>query len=209
MESDFPRPGGACSSVCGPWSSSRGHAVQGPALWGCCPSRGQADQAGESTSGGQLPVSAEASLLGWQAASGQACVHGVGQRRMHLEVLLSASIWASTLTVAKGVFYGGLTLLLSPPQHWCPISPAGPALLPGSLYCGFPLPSPQGIASSTHNALLPSPSGCLCSANPTNCFLVSQAVSTPPTPAWSGVRGTNLQSSGLGAQPPPEHLSFW
>ena len=41
------------------------------------------------------------------------------------------------------VFYGGgPPLLLSPPQQWCLISPVGPDLLQGSLYCGFPFPIP-------------------------------------------------------------------
>ena len=85
-------------------------------------------------------MSGEASPPGWQVASGQVCV-GQG-RGMHWEALLSASWQASVLAVAQGVFYGGLPLLFSPPQHWCLVSPVGPALLPGSLCCGFPLPSP-------------------------------------------------------------------
>ena len=52
---------------------------------------------------------------------------------MHRAAQLSASCWASELTVVQGVFYGGLPLLLSPPQHWCLVSPSDPALLPGSL----------------------------------------------------------------------------
>ena len=85
-------------------------------------------------------MSGEASPLGWQVASGQVCM-GWG-REVHWEELLSASWQASTLTGAQGVFYGGPPLLLSPPQHWCLVSPVDPDLLPGSLCCGFPLSSP-------------------------------------------------------------------
>ena len=57
------------------------------------------------------------------------------------KVLLSARWQASMHTGMKGVFYGG-TPLPSPPQQWCPVSHVGPDLLPGSLCCGFPHPSP-------------------------------------------------------------------
>ena len=40
---------------------------------------------------------------------------------------------ASELALVWGVFYGGPLLLLYPPQLWCLVSPADPALLPGSL----------------------------------------------------------------------------
>ena len=102
---------------------------------------------------------------------------------MHWEALLSASWQASTHAGTQGVFCGGSPLLLSPPQHWHLVSLACPDLLLGSLCCGFPLPNPLHIALSTCDTLLPNPSGCLCTANPTNCFLVSQAVSTSPTAA--------------------------
>ena len=121
-------------------------------------------------------------------------VHGLGGEGMHWETLLAAGWQASALAVSQEVFYGGPPLLLCPPQHWCLVCPAGPALLSVSLCCGFPLPNPLHIALSTCDTLLPNPSGCLCTANPTNCFLVSQAVSTSPT-----FPGTNLQSQDLGA----------
>ena len=61
---------------------------------------------------------------------------------------------SNTLWVFTGVqlyFYGNL------PCQWCPTSPAGPDLLPGSLGFGTPLPA-LGV-------LLHSPSGCLHTAN--------------------------------------------
>ena len=105
---------------------------------------------------------------------------------MHWEGLLSPSWQASGLTGAQGIFYGSPLLLPSPPQHWHLVSPVGPDLLPGSLCCGFPLPSPWLIVPSTQDALLLSPSGCLHIANP------------------SLLPETNLWSLGFSAQP---HLS--
>ena len=58
---------------------------------------------------------------------------GEGEGRMHWKVQLSDSWWASELTMVWGVFCCGPPLLLSPPQHWHLVSPADPALLPGSL----------------------------------------------------------------------------
>jgi len=118
------------------------------------------------------------------------CAWGGGEG-IHWEELLSTSWWARALGGVQGVFYGSPPLLLFPPQHWHLVSPVGPDLLPGSLCYGFPLPSPWRIAPSTCDALFPSPSGSLHTANP-SLFL-----------------GTNLQSLGLSAQPPSEHLGFW
>ena len=56
--------------------------------------------------------------------------------------LCSTSCCASENAVEQGVFSGGPHILLSPPQQWCNVSPAGPDLLLGSLSCGFPVPSP-------------------------------------------------------------------
>ena len=59
--------------------------------------------------------------------------NGIGGGGMQWEAQLSDSWQASELTVVWGVFCGGSPLLLSPPQHWHLVSPADPALLPGSL----------------------------------------------------------------------------
>ena len=118
MEADFAWLGQACSSFSGLWSFSRGLVVLGAALQGCSPSRGQAGQFSESPCSGQLPANVEASPLGWQAVSGPVCACSVGVRGMQWEAEL-CDIWqAIELSVVWGVFYGGPTLLLSPPQHW-------------------------------------------------------------------------------------------
>ena len=56
--------------------------------------------------------------------------------------LCSTSCCASENAVEQGVFSGGPHILLSPPQQWGNVSPAGPDLLLSSLSCGFPVPSP-------------------------------------------------------------------
>ena len=133
MEADFSRPGRACSSFSGLQAFSQGLVVLGAALWACSPSRGQAGQGRESPCGGRLLASVEASPPGWRAALGPMHAQGLGGGEMHWEAQLSDSWQVSELTVVWGVFYGGPPLLLSPPQHWCLVSPADPALLPGSL----------------------------------------------------------------------------
>ena len=62
------------------------------------------------------------------------------------------------------------------------------------------VPSVVAFHSTALSVLLPPPV--------MHCFLVPQAVSAPPNPACS-LLGTNLWSRGLGAQHPPQRLSFW
>ena len=140
MEADFPWSAGDCSSISGLWDSSS---------WGCwallC--RGVAPpEVGQEREGKTLVMLSFPQVVSpalWDGRHPQVrCMRGGGGKRMHWEVLLSASWQASVLSVVQGVFYGGPPLLLSPPQHWCLVSPAVPALLPGSLCYGFPLPSP-------------------------------------------------------------------
>ena len=66
----------------------------------------------------------------------------------------------------QGDSYGGPPLQLSPPQQWCLAAPVGQDLLPGSLCCGVPLPSPR--------CTIPLPVA--------HCSLAPQAVSMPPAP---------------------------
>ena len=62
-----------------------------------------------------------------------------GEVGMGWKALLSARWWASIHSRVQG---GGQPLLFSPLEQWCLVSPVGPDLLPGTLCCGFPLPSP-------------------------------------------------------------------
>ena len=61
------------------------------------------------------------------------------------------------------------------------------------------VPSDVAFYSPALRVLLPPPTKL--------CFLVPQTVSALPPP--SPLPGTNLQSQGLSAQPPPKHLGFW
>ena len=70
-----------------------------------------------------------------------------------------------------------------PPQQWHLASPAGPDLLLGSLTCG--------IRSPAHGTLVPSPSSCLHTVNPS------------PLPR------TEFRSLSLSAQLPPKLLRLW
>ena len=117
----------------GEWCCAAGSAGVGCILCVC-------RLAGESQSGGWLPNCGEASLPEW-AGSFSPGKQGRGGG-MCWEALFSASWQASMQDGAQGLVYGGPCLLLSPPQHWCFISLEGPDLLPCSLCCGFPLPSP-------------------------------------------------------------------
>ena len=78
METDFPRPGRACSVVSGLWGSSRGLVVLGADLWGVAP---------EVV--GFLQVVRPALWDGRQPHVRH--THGVGGGGMHWEALLSAS----------------------------------------------------------------------------------------------------------------------
>ena len=175
----FPRAGGATQVTLRQRSTSQGWAVLVGLLcrsWALLVCR----QAGPGN-----PQWWSASWEWWGQSAGMAGsfwpgLHGVGEGGCAGK-LCSASWLASMHSGAQGFFYGGPPLLLSPYQHWHLVSPA-----PGSLCCGFPLPSPYHIAPSTRVTLLPSPLGCLHTINPS------------PLP------GTNLWSLGLGAQP---HLS--
>ena len=138
----FAWPGWVSTKFSGLRAFSWGLAVLGGALRGCSPSRRQAGQGRECPCVGWFPANGEASPLGWQAALGPACMHRVGGGGVHWEAQLSDSWQASKLTVVWGVFYGSPPLLLPPPQHWCLVSPEDSALLPGSLWCGFPTPNP-------------------------------------------------------------------
>ena len=107
------------------------------------------------------------------------------------EALLSTSWQASAHAGVRGVFYGSLPLLLPLPNS------GASSLLWVQTFSR--VPSAVAFHSPALCVLLPPPmtyhflvtSGCLHTANP------------------SLLPGTNLWSLGLGAQPPPEHLSFW
>ena len=114
---------------------------RGAAPGGVAPPEGGQARAGKSPGVlSFLRVVRPALLDGWWPQVRYAC--GAVGGGIHWEALFSASWRASSLAGAQGVFCGGPPLLLSPPQHWPLVFPAGPALLPGSLFCGFPLPSP-------------------------------------------------------------------
>ena len=87
MKADFAWLVHACFSFSGLWAFSRGLVMLGAAPQGSSPSGGQEDQERESPCSGRLPANGEASPRGWQAASDQAYVHGVGVGGMHWEAL--------------------------------------------------------------------------------------------------------------------------
>ena len=82
-----------------------------------------------------------------------------------------------------GVFYGGLTLLLSPSPTIAPCLSCGKDLLP--------VPSAMAYHFSAHCTLLLSPLGCLHTANP------------------SPLLGTDLWSLSHSTQPLSKHLRLW
>ena len=94
-------------------------------------------------------------------------------------------------TLAQGVSYGSLPLLLLPSPTVAPCLSCGSGPFPWFLLLWCSLPQPVVYHSPAHGTLLLSPSGCLNRASP------------------SLLPRTGLQSLSLSAQPPLEHLRLW